>query len=138
MVYYYVIPNSAKDWLLASTPYINTDVELVWAPILRLITYAVIILASFSFLSMVPKKKFIFTPLGARTLYIYLLHGLVIKLLSLTKLADITTNSIAMFLIASITLTIVLGLKPVIHATEPLIEGSYWFKRVKTYIKKSW
>lgn len=76
---YYIHPINA-DWLLGSSPYtsLENNKESVYSPFKRLLLYVIIFVAMFAFLNLMSNQKRIYTYIGKRTMYIYLLHGLVI------------------------------------------------------------
>ncbi|OMH87567.1 acyltransferase family protein, partial [Staphylococcus argenteus] len=76
----YVIHPINADWLLGSSPYTSLEHEgqSIFSPFKRLILYAIILIAMTAFLNLIPEKKQFYTYIGSRTLYIYLLHGLII------------------------------------------------------------
>ncbi|SES67132.1 Fucose 4-O-acetylase [Salinibacillus kushneri] len=122
--YHTILSDLTTDWLLASSSYTDIGVDETYGVWMRLFIYGVVFLSTFSVLSLIPNRRFAFTDLGGRTLYIYLLHGLVIKILDLTPIFErITqTGQLWLFLVLSITLTILLGSRPVTKSTKPLIE----------------
>ena len=50
----------------------------LYSPIKRLLLYFIILITLFSFLNLIPEKEKFYTYIGRRTMYVYLLHGLVI------------------------------------------------------------
>ena len=68
------------DWLLGSSPYTSLENEgqSVFSPFKRLILYGIILIAMTAFLNLMSTKKKLYTYIGSRTLYVYLLHGLII------------------------------------------------------------
>ncbi|PTE69843.1 acyltransferase [Staphylococcus devriesei] len=76
---YYIHPINS-DWLLGSSPYtsLNHNNEDVYSPLKRLLLYVVILMGMFAFLALMSNHKRFYTYIGNRTMYIYLLHGLVI------------------------------------------------------------
>ncbi|MBD8067958.1 acyltransferase family protein [Bacillus sp. PS06] len=133
--YYYFFPEGGRDWLLASSSYIDMGYEgqLHIAMLLRLVMYAVFFIITVCFLALVPKGNYFFTPLGGRTLYVYLLHGLVIKLLQETSLFEFSNTIEAVIVFTSTTLVIsfLLASKPIIALTQPIIEFHRYVKRNK-------
>ena len=53
----------------------------LYSPIKRLLLYFIILITMFSFLNLVPEKERFFTYIGRRTMYVYLLHGIVIGII---------------------------------------------------------
>ncbi|MBO1198947.1 acyltransferase family protein [Staphylococcus simiae] len=82
LAYYiiYIIHPINADWLLGASPYTSLEHEgsNILSPFKRLLLYMVILIAMGAFLNLVPKDKQLYTYIGQRTMYIYLLHGLVI------------------------------------------------------------
>ncbi|GAA2623842.1 acyltransferase family protein [Actinomadura fulvescens] len=81
---------------------------------------------AFAFLAMVPARRTWFTPLGATTLYAYLLHGFGIQVLRKTGVYDISAlHSVAsaavVAVVAAMIATVLCG-RPVVRATRWLIE----------------
>ncbi len=68
------------DWLLGSSPYTSLENEgqSIFSPFKRLILYGIILIAMTAFLNLMSTKKKLYTYIGSRTLYVYLLHGLII------------------------------------------------------------
>ncbi|MCD8905740.1 acyltransferase family protein [Staphylococcus chromogenes] len=78
---YYIHPISSS-WLLGSSPYANTEGwNVIWSPLKRLTLYMIIFSSMFAFLNLVPTRKFKWTYIGSRTMYVYLLHGLFIGII---------------------------------------------------------
>jgi len=120
----FFIPDSFKDWLLASHSYVDMGYEGLSAAGMRMLSYVGMFSMTYCFLSVVPSKHFRFTKIGSRTLYIYLLHGFLVKLIGLTD----AYNSIDEFyqytllLIVSVVICFVLGSQFVQKITKPIIE----------------
>ncbi|QHS23180.1 acyltransferase family protein [Virgibacillus sp. MSP4-1] len=122
--YHTILSDLTTDWLLASSSYADIGVEETYGIWMRLFIYGAVFLATFSVLSLIPNRSFPFTYLGGRTLYIYLLHGLVVKTLDLTPIFEKITASgqLWLFLVLSIAVTLLLGSRPVTKSVKPLIE----------------
>lgn len=85
----YTLPDFNSGWLLASKSY--SHLGLPNAGVLaRLLVYFTSSLMVMSFFSWVPSRKFSFTYIGERTLYIYLLHGFIIQYIRKTDLLNLT------------------------------------------------
>ncbi|MGX0330597.1 acyltransferase family protein [Staphylococcus cohnii] len=70
------------DWLLGDSPYMSLEGKQdLYSPIKRLLLYFIILITMFSFLNLVPEKERFFTYIGRRTMYVYLLHGIVIGII---------------------------------------------------------
>lgn len=79
---YYLHPINS-DWLLGSTPYtsLEQNAEDVYSPLKRLLLYVVILVSMFAFLNLTSQKLRFYTYIGSRTMYVYLLHGLIIGII---------------------------------------------------------
>lgn len=67
------------DRLLGDSPYMSLEGKQdLYSPIKRLLLYFIILITLFSFLNLIPEKEKFYTYIGRRTMYVYLLHGLVI------------------------------------------------------------
>ncbi len=122
--YYFFFYDISKKWLFASYSYTEiVPVEEIGL-FVRLILYGVMFLAAFSFLALMPKKNYPFTRLGERTLYVYLLHGVVIKLIDITPLHGeiVQTDWPFILFVEAILLTILLSSKQVLQLTRPIVE----------------
>lgn len=88
----YKLPDFNSGWLLASKSY--SHLGLPNAGVLaRFLVYFTSSLMVMSFFSWVPSKKFSFTYIGERTLYIYLLHGFIIQYMRNAELLNLTHPS---------------------------------------------
>ena len=118
----YKLPDFNSGWLLASKSY--SHLGLPNAGVLaRFLVYFTSSLMVMSFFSWVPSKKFSFTYIGERTLYIYLLHGFIIQYMRNAELLNLTHSSQIIVLIP-LTIGIVFLLSHWRMKTlfEPLIE----------------
>lgn len=77
----YTIHPINSDWLLGSSPYSSLDGENIFSPLKRLLLYFIICITMFSFMNLMSSKKHFYTYIGQRTMYVYLLHGLVIGII---------------------------------------------------------
>ena len=122
--YYFFFPETAKEWLLASSSYEELGVDVEQAVFIRLLMYGLMFIATFSFMALVPRRKLFFTHMGGRTLYVYLLHGFIVKLFSLTPYYDAidNTGNYVLFVLLAGVVTISLASKPIMTLAQPLIE----------------
>ncbi|WP_334078009.1 acyltransferase family protein [Paenibacillus sanfengchensis] len=67
-------------WLYGSMTYMQLHHEEWYAGLYRLALYGLQLIAGAVFLSFVPKRENLLTEYGRRTLYVFLLHGLIIRL----------------------------------------------------------
>lgn len=121
---YFIFPDDIQKWLLNSSSYGTLGTSSWQGSLIRLFLYGLTLLTTFTFLSLVPGKRLAFTSLGEKTLYIYLLHGFIVKWAALFpsygKIQDFYQYS-ALFA-ASILLCYLLASRPVQLFTRPLIE----------------
>ncbi|MGV3243614.1 acyltransferase family protein [Staphylococcus sp. 11261D007BR] len=109
-VCYYIHPIDSS-WLLASSPYSNIEgIDMVLSPLKRLFMYVVILVTMMAYLNLVPENHHWFTYIGTRTMYVYLLHGIVIGLVrgnQLYAFMDYTVLSLVYnFILAAIVVLI--------------------------------
>jgi len=125
IVFCFYTPENNSDWLLGAYSYEYMGVEDLYGSLIRLVQYILMLLAVFSALSLMPNKHFRFTILGTRTLYIYLLHGIVIQAFR-NFIPEEVYNSLSSHLILVILLTLIivyiLGSRLVQKYTKPIVE----------------
>ncbi len=111
-------------WLYGSMTYMQLDQQEWYAGLLRLSVYLLQLFAGAVFLSFVPKQASRITDYGRRTLYVFLLHGLIIRLAAASPLYDyIHTGAASLALIAGAVILTVLLSQPVVRKwTSPAIE----------------
>src|SRR5690625_4012347 len=114
-----------RDW---SSDVCSSDLDLgapLFGSIARMSVYLTSLIMVASVLAWIPNKRFSFTSLGARTLYVYLLHGFFIQFFRQWDLFQ-GEGLIDVLGLAFISLTIVfiLSSRTVIMIWQPLIEGS--------------
>lgn len=132
-----LFPNLDEAWLLGSKPYSELEAITFYGLLKRMGIYAINLLMIWCFFSFVPKRRFFFTKWGKNTLYVYLLHGFIIRIFRESTVQDYVYNAqtITILLAASLILTILLSSKPVTSAAQPIIElkGTKW-KRAKEHL----
>ncbi|WP_019629126.1 acyltransferase family protein [Actinomadura atramentaria] len=74
----------AHSWVYWKSPNSSFGVDNVTGTAMRLAMFAAAVLLVAAFLTLVPQRRTWFTGLGATTLYAYLLHGFVTRLLQFT------------------------------------------------------
>ncbi|WP_223068574.1 acyltransferase family protein [Paenibacillus caui] len=111
-------------WLYGSMTYSQLGQYTWYAGLLRLGMYALQLCASAAFLSLVPMRECRMTDWGRRTLYVFLLHGLIVRFAAVSPLyAYIHTPLSAASLVLSAALLTVLLCQPAIRRiTSPVIE----------------
>jgi fucose 4-O-acetylase-like acetyltransferase len=117
-------PDLPQDWLYGSKSYDTLGVSEPAGMMSRLAIYVASLLMMFSFLSLIPSRRFSFSVLGARTFYIYILHGFILKYLHETSFPDfiMDVHGYPLLLVLSVAVMLVLGSKPVIRLVRPLLE----------------
>ncbi|MDQ1598949.1 MAG: hypothetical protein QOD68_423 [Actinomycetota bacterium] len=90
----------------------------------RLALYAVGALLTLSVLAVVPGRRGWWTAVGAASLYVYLLHGFVVRAVAHRGLLHHVTSwpAVALVVGAAVALTLALGSAPVRRLTRPLVE----------------
>ncbi|MCH4332666.1 acyltransferase family protein [Staphylococcus haemolyticus] len=125
-IVYYIHPINS-DWLLGSSPYtsLENNNDDVYSPLKRLLLYFVIFVAMFSFLNLMSNHKRVYTYIGNRTMYVYLLHGLVIGIvrgLEIYPFKDhISVFTYGYLILISVLIVYLLSTNFVCKWTNPLI-----------------
>jgi len=89
LVVYYLVPNEMKDYLLGKRSYETVFIyHLNFAWLERLIVYLLMTVATFIFLSIVPKKEMFFTSVGKNTLTVYIFHMFILRVLQELTIID--------------------------------------------------
>lgn len=119
----YEVPEFNVGWLLASKSYDTLGVP-TFGGLVRMLVYFISTLMAVSVLAWVPVREYRMTKLGARTLYVYLLHGFFIQFLREVDLF-VVSNVLDVFGLAVLSAIIVwlLSSKPVLGLWQPFIEG---------------
>lgn len=131
----YFMPELNSGWLLASKSY--GDLEMpAYGGFARLFVYGVAILMAMSLFVWIPEKKYWFTSLGTKTLYVYLLHGFFIQYFRQKGFFEVE-HFVDVFGIALISAGIVLFLssKSVLSIWQPFIECK--ITRLKQFFERS-
>lgn len=130
----YFAPDLNSGWLLASKSYGDLGMP-AFGGLARLLVYATSALMAMSIFAWIPQKNSRLTHLGARTLYVYLLHGFIIQLLREMDILQVTgfigVIGIAIF---SAVIVLLLSTKPVLGIWEPFVEGR--FTIIKRHLKE--
>lgn len=113
-----------KEWFFGRNPYEDINYAIVDSAILsRMTIYVLMIVSTYIFLSLVPKKQFWFTFIGGKTLVVYLLHLFIIRAFKETEIynwIEETGNYITLFAIA-FAIVYVLSSKWVWKITAPIL-----------------
>ncbi len=104
--------------------YAALDVSAGEGLLTRLALYVVGAVLTLSVLAVVPGRRRWYTAVGAASLYVYLLHGFVVRAAAKSGLLDHVTSwpLVAAVVLAVGALTLVLGSGPVRRLTRPLVE----------------
>jgi len=119
------MPDLDSGWLLASKPYSVLESPFMGV-ITRGIVYFTAVLMALSVFAWIPSRQFKLTVLGARTLYVYLLHGFFIQtfreqdLFSIDNIIDATE-----LVVVAAAIVLILSSKPVLKLWQPFIEGRW-------------
>ncbi|QXJ22040.1 acyltransferase family protein [Actinomadura graeca] len=81
---YLVMNHMSRDWIFWKHPHFELGVGNFAGTVMRLGMFVSATLLVAAFLAIVPRRQYWFTQLGAATLYAYLLHGFVTRLLNFT------------------------------------------------------
>ncbi len=104
--------------------------QLEWyAGLYRLLLYGISAFLSITFLSFIPRQQTFFTDMGQRTLYVYLLHGLVVRTLIAFGVDEkITTPLEQSFVILfAVLVGVLLATRSVQKIARPFVEPRiYW------------
>ncbi|MBN8191689.1 acyltransferase family protein [Bacillus sp. NTK074B] len=120
----YFVPEFSDKWLLGSKPYGDFAWNNTFSMAIRAAVYLLNIVMIFSFFTFVPTKRQFFTKWGKNTLYVYLLHGFLIRLFRESHLKDTIdpTTSLLLLLGVSFVLTMLFSTKLFTSITQPIIE----------------
>lgn len=134
----FYVPDMNSDWLLASKSYGTLGMP-AYGGFTRMAVYTISALMAVSVLTWIPTKRFRFTTVGERTLYIYLLHGFFIQYFRQADLFAI--NNIFDFvglLVLSALIVLLMSSKPVRGLSQPFIElKTFTLRDLFTFRKKS-
>ncbi|MFC7784615.1 MULTISPECIES: acyltransferase family protein [unclassified Rossellomorea] len=120
----YFIPEFSDKWLLGSKPYGDFEGNNAISLAVRAFVYLLNVVMIFSFFTFVPTKRRFFTKWGKNTLYVYLLHGFLIRLFRESQLKDTIdpTTSLLILLGVSLVLTMIFSTKFFTSITQPIVE----------------
>lgn len=131
----YYLPDINSGWLLASKSYTSLGVDYLGG-LARLAVYSTSILMVASVLAWIPERRFSFTHLGERTLYVYLLHGFIIQYFRQADLFQVSglfgVIGIAIF---SAFIVYILSSRFIMTIGQPLIEVNT--SKLQRYFRKS-
>ncbi|RFU70993.1 acyltransferase [Peribacillus saganii] len=133
---FYFYPDINYKWLLGSKPYSELDAHGFISMLTRLGFYAVSLIMVFSFMAFVPSKQYFFTKWGKQTLYVYLLHGFIVRFFRESEMTGFFTSVENFLMLAAISLlvTIILSTGVIASFSQPIIELK--INRSKSLLKK--
>ncbi|MBS4198745.1 acyltransferase family protein [Bacillus sp. FJAT-49732] len=135
-----IFPELDEKWLLGSKPYSYLETFSAIGFIKRIGVYTINFLMIAVFFAFIPKRKFFFTKLGRNTLYVYLLHGFIVRAFRESTIESYVYDSktFIILLFVSLLLTFLLSSKIVTTVMQPIIElkWSGW-KKTLDRIKES-
>lgn len=142
---FYHFPNLEYQWLLGSKSYAEMHVHPMFALFIRGGLYLLSLIMMASFFALVPKGQYFFTNLGRNSLYVYLLHGFIIRIFRESNLVDFFKSAEGIIMLAAISLilTFLLSSKTVTSFAQPFIElkatnTKQLWRRIRLYIKFYW
>ncbi|KAB8127140.1 acyltransferase family protein [Gracilibacillus oryzae] len=119
----YVTPKIPAHWLFGSVSYQGLDMP-VYGGLARIALYGAAIMMVFALLMIVPRKTYSFTTLGKQTMYVYLLHGVIIQYARQANLLQLDHNLDTIGLaVISVAIVWSLSSKWVMTFTQPIVEG---------------
>lgn len=113
-------------WLYGSMTYMQLGAHEWYAGLFRLAVYGLQFTASLAFLGLVPYRLSRMTGLGRRTLYVFLLHGFVVRTAVISGLYGYIGNpaGAALLLAGAVGCTVLLAQPAVKRLLNPLVEPS--------------
>lgn len=114
----------APGWLYGSMTYGQLGYQDWYAGVFRLLLYPLQLLTGIAFLGFVPTQEGRITELGRRTLYVFLLHGFIVRLAAVSPIYGFVHNSATSLLVVlgATAMTLLLTHTWVRKCTSPLIE----------------
>ncbi|KAA1042621.1 acyltransferase family protein [Macrococcus equipercicus] len=97
---FYMMTDFNFEWLFGSKPYSSLEHVDAYSGVKRGLIYGIIVLSTFSFLNVVPKRELPLTYIGSRTMFIYLLHGLFIGLFRVYKWDKVFEGNMLLIIVA--------------------------------------
>ncbi|MCJ7841721.1 acyltransferase family protein [Lederbergia sp. NSJ-179] len=129
-------PNLDEKWLLGSNPYSDLQSITILGIFTRTGVYAINFVMASCFFAFVPHKRVFFTQWGTNTLYVYLLHGFIIRTFRGSNVENYLDpmQSMLILIIVSFLLTLLLSSKLITTIVQPFIElkWSRWKQLLKS------
>lgn len=117
-------PDIPLGWLYGNMTYMQLGAGEWYAGVYRLALYAVQTVASLAFMGLVPYGISVMTDWGRRTLYVFLLHGFVVRLAAASGIYNHLGNAAgaALVLLSAVAFTVLLAQPAVKRLLHPLVE----------------
>lgn len=117
-------PDLNEKWLFGSKSYSELDSVEFYAMLKRAGIYVVQFAMVACFFAFVPLRQFFFTSWGKNTLYVYLLHGFIVRIFRGSELEEYINHmqTLPLVLIVSLLLTALLSSNFITGITQPFIE----------------
>lgn len=134
--------HESADWLYGKYTYAELDAVGFQAAVVRAAVYAVQIAAAAGIIALIPKRRTGWTDLGKRTLYVFLLHGLILRTFIRLDLYGSITHWIGVLALLAVivAMTVILARPETKGLTEWFIEPKFpriGLKRLFTFVSKS-
>lgn len=123
-------PIEIKTWLMGKRNYFElADSQLIYAWSYRFSLYVAIALVSLCVLTLIPKRETFFTSYGQHSLYIFLLHLVLVKLVVATPIRDFISDNSLYWLLIVFTVAICFITKHRItrKIVDPLVNTTRYF-----------
>ncbi|MWV45441.1 fucose 4-O-acetylase [Paenibacillus sp. HJL G12] len=123
-----------EGWLFGSMTYMQLGHPEWYAGIYRIALYGLQFISGAAFLAWVPFRESHMTDLGRRTLYVFLLHGFIIRLAAISGIYSHIQHPAAVLLLigGAVLLTIALAQPAVRKFAHPVVEPSVtWIMRLE-------
>jgi fucose 4-O-acetylase-like acetyltransferase len=108
IIYFLSIKEIHSGLLLGTTSYHNLNISsingLIWRSVLMLTST----ISVFLIILIMPKTKLTITKIGENTLYIYLLHGIPVRIIKATNITEYLGTNTSLFLISNIIFALLL------------------------------
>ncbi|WP_445488603.1 acyltransferase family protein [Niallia sp. 03133] len=121
---FYHAPSINYQWLFGSKSYSSLAEDPFQAIFIRLFFYVLSCMMIYCFFACVPNKQYFFTKLGKNTLYVYLLHGFIVRIFRVSDMTDLVNppKSFILIIAVSFLLTLLLSSSMITSLAQPIIE----------------
>ncbi len=124
------LPNLPHNWVLGSKSYSLSGYDSWYAGAYRLGWYAFSFSVSLLIIGLIPNKEFRITPMGRNSLYIYLWHGIFVKIFIAAGLISFVGTggvfiALFAFLLLAIALVYILSLDIIQKTTDKYLFGPF-------------